>query len=163
MKISRMLPITCHITGQIQRIVLSFNNWLHDKDESTVPHDTMWAEMGADPSLMEALFQLVTSIQEAHFIHFMDMDKKRSTPSKRMGIYLHEDLTSSSSTCKENMAQVLDARKEGKRVGYRDGNIMMIQKSHMTMYGLWEFTHDYMELQFRSLRISAKYFGDTYK
>ena len=29
--------------------------------------------MGADPSLMEALFQLVTSIQEAHFIHFMDM------------------------------------------------------------------------------------------
>ena len=100
---------------------------------------------------------------KALIIHFMDMEKKRSTPSKRMGIYLHEDLTSSSSTCKENMAQVLDARKEGKRVGYRDGNIMMIQKSHMTMYGLWEFTHDYMELQFRSLRISAKYFGDTYK
>ena len=71
---------------------------------------------------------------KALIIRFMDIDKKKAFLSKRKAlkgekIYLDDDLTLAQvAHRKENMPRVLDARKEGKWVVYRDGKVIITEK-----------------------------------
>ena len=79
--------------------------------------------MGRDESRAKALI-----------IRFMDIDKKKAFLSKRKAlkgekIYLDDDLIPAQGAHrKENMPQVLDARKDGKWVVYKDGKVIIIEE-----------------------------------
>ena len=67
----------------------------------------------------------------------MDMEKKSAFLSKRRAlkgnrIYLDDLIPTPVATCKENMPQVLEAKKEGKKAIYRDGKVTITKND-----GVW--------------------------
>ena len=89
---------------------------------SDIPFASAW-RVGRDESRAKALI-----------IRFMDIDKKKAFLSKRKAlkgekIYLDDDLTPAQvAHRKENMPQVVDARKEGKWAEFRDCKVTITEK-----------------------------------
>ena len=106
---------------------------------------------------------------KALIIQFLDMEKKTTFLSKRKAfkggkIYLSEDLTPDQvAHCKENMPQVLAARKEGKLAAFRDGRVLITEGR----FTLWCMTYETLCMAVwnrnGSLRTVGGYFEDTLK
>ena len=100
---------------------------------------------------------------------FMDIDKEKAFLSKRRAlkgekIYLDDDLTPAQVTHrKENMPRVLDARKEGKWVVYRDGKVIITEKRTAWWYMAYETLCMIIWNCNGSLWTDVGYFEDTFK